>query len=107
MNLRKMFAILVVVMALGLVSTSAQSLSASTAWHWDKGIIVVDSPERAEGQQHAVDLAVAPIHNVRVAFVGLGMRGPWAVWRFSCIPGVEVGPCATMSTSVPSVAMQR
>ena len=89
MNLRKMFAILAAVMVLGSVSTSAQSLSASTTWHWDKGTIVVDTPERAEGQEHAVGLAVAPISNVRVAFVGLGMRGPWAVWRFSCIPGVD------------------
>ena len=51
---------------------------------------MVDTPQRAEGQEHVVGLKVAPIHNVRVAFVGLGMRGPWAVWRFSCIPGVEV-----------------
>ena len=77
-------------MAVAINPTSAQSLSCTTSWHWDGGTIVVDTPERAEGQEHVVGLSVAPIRNVRVAFVGLGMRGPWAVWRFSCIPGVEV-----------------
>ena len=71
-------------------ATLAQSLSPSTTWHWDGGTIVVDTPERAEGQEHAVGLAVAPMKSVRVAFVGLGMRGPWAVWRFCNIPGVEI-----------------
>ena len=80
----------VALMAVAINPISAQSLSRTTSWHWDGGTIVVDTPERAEGQEHVVGLSVAPIRNVRVAFVGLGMRGPWAVWRFSCIPGVEV-----------------
>ncbi len=91
MKLRKILAIIAVVAAaLSTTITQAQSLSASTKWHWDGGTIVVDTPERAAGQQHALNLAVAPIKNLRVAFVGLGMRGPWAVWRFSAIPGVEI-----------------
>lgn len=68
----------------------AQSLSPSTKWHWEKGTIVVDTPERPEGQQHVLNLSVAPIKTVRVAFVGLGMRGPGAVERFCQIPGVEI-----------------
>ena len=72
------------------VEASAQSLSKSTTWHWDKGTIVVDTPERPEGQEHVVGLAVEPIERLRVGFVGLGMRGPWAVMRFVHIPGVEV-----------------
>lgn len=71
-------------------STQAQSLSASTNWHWDKGTIVVDCPERPAGQQHVLNLAVEPIKTVRVAFVGLGMRGDGAVIRFCRIPGVEI-----------------
>lgn len=83
-------AALVSMVALMGVDVSAQSLSPTTAWHWDGGTIVVDSPERAEGQEHVVGLAVAPIETLRVGFVGLGMRGPWAVMRFTHIPGVEV-----------------
>lgn len=72
------------------ISGFAQSLSPSTRWHWEKGTIVVETPVRPEGQRHVLSLAVDPIHNVRVAFVGLGMRGPGAVKRFSVIPGVEI-----------------
>lgn len=68
----------------------AQSTSPSTKWHWDKGTIVVETPERPVGQQPAIGLTVPKIHNVRVAFVGLGMRGPGAVERWTHIPGVEV-----------------
>ena len=35
------------------VSMNAQSLSPSTKWHWEKGTIVIDTPERPAGQQHA------------------------------------------------------
>ena len=72
------------------VHASAQSLLSTTTWHWDGGTIVVDTPERAEGQEHVVGLAVEPIETLRVGFVGLGMRGPWAVMRFTHIPGVEI-----------------
>lgn len=72
------------------LGADAQSLSPSTRWHWDKGTIVVDTPQRPAGQQSAIGLTVSQIDNVRVAFVGLGMRGVSAVERFSVIPGVQV-----------------
>ena len=81
---------LCVIAALSLSMAQAQSLSPSTTWHWEGGTIVVDTPERPEGQEHVLGLAVEPIETVRVAFVGLGMRGPWAVMRFCHIPGVEI-----------------
>ena len=68
----------------------AQSLSPDTKTHWDKGTLVVESPVRPEGQQHAVGLTAPKMKTVRVAFVGLGMRGPGAVSRFTHIPGVEI-----------------
>ena len=89
--LKKIYSIaLAALVSLSAVTASAQSLSPSTKWHWDKGTIVVESPERPAGQQHALGLKVAPIQTVRVAFVGLGMRGEWAVMRFAHIPGVEI-----------------
>ena len=76
---------------LGIFSASAQSYSSyAHKWHWDKGTIVVDTPQRAAGQQHVLGLTDKKIGTVRVGFVGLGMRGPWAVMRFVNIPGVEV-----------------
>ena len=76
--------------AASLLTLQAQSTSPTTTWHWEGGTIVVDTPARAEGQEHVLGLAVEPIETVRVGFVGLGMRGPWAVMRFCHIPGVEI-----------------
>ena len=91
MKLKKFFAMgFAASLMLGGNMASAQSLSPSTKWHWDKGTIVIDSPERPAGQETALGLTVPKMKAVRVAFVGLGMRGPGAVERFSHIPGVEV-----------------
>ncbi len=62
----------------------------ATHWHWDEGTIIVDSPAMPEGQQTAVALACEPIPVVHIGFVGLGMRGPDAVDRYTYIPGVEI-----------------
>ena len=72
------------------VGVGAQSLSPSTKWHWDKGTIVVETPERPAGREHVLGLTAPKMKTVRVAFVGLGMRGPGAVKRFCHIPGVEI-----------------
>ena len=54
------------------------------------GTIIYNTPERPDGQTSVLGLAVAPIDTVRVGFIGLGMRGPSAVNRFTHIEGVEV-----------------
>ncbi len=54
------------------------------------GMIVFDEPARAAGQESMLGFAADPIPVVRVAFVGLGMRGPGAVNRFTHIEGVEI-----------------
>ena len=53
-------------------------------------VITLPVPERAAGQTDVLQLALDPIPTVRVAFIGLGMRGPGAVERFMNIPGIEV-----------------
>lgn len=81
------------VAALGLclaLGAWGQATSPSTTWHWEKGTIVVDTPARPAGQQSALGLTTEKLGNVRVAFVGLGMRGPGAVERWTHIPGVEI-----------------
>ena len=54
------------------------------------GVIQVDVPKRPAGQEHVLGLATEPLDTVRVGFVGLGSRGPYAVRRFTHIPGVKV-----------------
>ena len=88
-NLKPMMLALAATMAVA-APMAAQSLSPSTKTHWDKGTLVVETPERPAGQQHVLGLTVPKMEKVRVAFVGLGMRGPGAVNRFAHIPGVEV-----------------
>ncbi|MDE6395500.1 MAG: Gfo/Idh/MocA family oxidoreductase [Duncaniella sp.] len=92
MKLSRILASVIIAVAAvgGGSNVAAQSLSPSTKWHWDKGTIVVDTPEREPGQESALGLTVPKIENVRVAFVGLGMRGVGAVERFANIPGVQV-----------------
>ena len=59
-------------------------------WHVEDGVIVTDEPQRAPGQQSMLEFRADPIPVVRVGFVGLGMRGPGAVERFTHIDGVEI-----------------
>ena len=69
---------------------SCTSVSEQSGWHWEKGTIVVDVPERPAGQEHAIGLTAPKLEVVRVGFVGLGMRGPGAVERWAYIPGVQI-----------------
>lgn len=53
-------------------------------------VIKTPTPARTEGQTDVLELKTDPIPIVRVAFIGLGMRGPGAVERMTHIDGVEV-----------------
>ena len=54
------------------------------------GVIVFDEPAPAKGQEDMLLFAADPIDTVRTGFIGLGMRGPDAVRRFTCIDGAKV-----------------
>lgn len=54
------------------------------------GIIYTQVPERAEGQKDVVGLRLEPMDSVRVGFIGLGMRGPDAVRRYSNIDRTSI-----------------
>ncbi len=62
-------------------------------------------PERPAGQQHMLEFRAEPIKTVRVAFIGLGMRGPGAVERMMNIPGVEIAAlCDVKKENVEKVS---
>ncbi|OOG72250.1 Gfo/Idh/MocA family protein [Flavobacterium sp. A45] len=69
--------ILTICCVLGWLASSAQ-------------MIKTPSPKRSKGQTDVLRMACAPLPTVRVAFIGLGMRGPGAVERMTHIPGVEI-----------------
>jgi predicted dehydrogenase len=52
--------------------------------------IKVEIPARPAGQEDVIQLVTPKIDTVRVGFVGLGMRGPGAVSRWTQIPGTKV-----------------
>ena len=66
-----------------------QTMKAQFNWPYKKvnGTLVTDVPQRDAGQQSALNLVTPKMKVVRVAFGGLGMRGPGAVERWTHIPG--------------------
>ena len=48
------------------------------------------TPARPKGQTDVVNLVTPKLDVVRVGFIGLGMRGPGAVERWTHIPGVKI-----------------
>lgn len=70
--------------------TATQTNEYGTEWQWENGTIMVKTPERPAGQESALGLTTPKMEVVRVGFVGLGMRGPGAVERFTHIPGTQV-----------------
>ncbi len=53
-------------------------------------LIKTEVPTRPAGQSDVLELKTDPLPTVRIAFIGLGMRGPGAVDRMTHINGVEI-----------------
>ncbi len=53
-------------------------------------IIKTEVPNRPEGQKDMVAFAAPKLDTVKVGFIGLGMRGPGAVERFTHISGTKI-----------------
>ena len=53
-------------------------------------MIPTPAPERPAGQVDVLNLSCYPIPTVRIAYIGLGMRGSGAVYRSTFLEGVEV-----------------
>ena len=59
-----------VFLSLCLLLVISGSAFAQLHWNWEKGTIVVDTPQRPAGQESALNLATPALPIVRVAFVG-------------------------------------
>ena len=92
MRRKAFFSILMVALMLPLSVCAQQPEAGKFDWPYQivNGTIVTEVPAMPEGQQTALGLTVPKLDVVRVAFVGLGMRGPGAVERWTHIPGVEI-----------------
>ena len=69
---------------------SVRHCDSSVPYDIQNGRIIFQTPPRVEGQKSVLGLAVEPMKVVRVGFIGLGMRGPGAVERFTHIEGTEI-----------------
>jgi len=93
--MRKTFfkSILLICCTLGWIGATAQ-------------MIKTNAPKRPKGQTDVLRMACAPIPKVRVAFIGLGMRGPGAVERMTHIEGVEIVALCDMREEKTKAANQ-
>lgn len=77
MQTKKSKFFLLAIMLMVIANVSAQMIKTVT-------------PKRPKGQTDVLRLATAPLSTVRVAYIGLGMRGSGAVERMTHIKGVEI-----------------
>ena len=72
------------------VQPIAYGAGKSKAYSIKKGMIHFKEPARAKGQTSMLGFAAAPIKNVRVGIIGLGMRGKGFAKRLTIIEDAEV-----------------
>ncbi len=84
-NAMKRLILVIAVLGLFFVSCSNTQQNEKTS-----RIIKTKVPTRPAGQKDMVAFAAPKLDTVRVGFIGLGMRGPSAVKRFTYIPKTKV-----------------
>ncbi|MFK5856092.1 MAG: Gfo/Idh/MocA family oxidoreductase, partial [Bacteroidota bacterium] len=57
---------------------------------FNKAQVLFPESPRPEGQKDVIELACDPIDTVRIGFIGLGMRGSGAVYRYTFMDGVKI-----------------
>ena len=50
-------------------TTTAQTVSSGDSWTWDKGTIVIDTPERPSGQKSVLGLTTPKMEVVRASLI--------------------------------------
>ena len=90
MKLNRLFILCAALVAGVMLQSCCNSPIEGVGYKFDGNMIVFDEPARAAGQESMLAFAADPIPVVRVGFIGLGMRGPGAVNRYTHIEGVEI-----------------
>ncbi len=97
--MKKLFLLAAALMTVLSCSDSLVRDGLSVDIYEENGMIKTLVPSRAEGQENMLAYAAPAIENVRIGFIGLGMRGPGAVNRMCFIEGAEVTALCDIETS--------
>ncbi|MDD2515557.1 MAG: Gfo/Idh/MocA family oxidoreductase, partial [Proteiniphilum sp.] len=84
--MKPIYSFMVMLMLLSVTACNNSSKNSDSAGM----VIVTEVPERPAGQKDVLGLITPKLDTVRVGFIGLGMRGPGAVERFTHIPGTKI-----------------
>lgn len=79
-----------IAMMVSCETSNNELFKASVDYTIEDGVIILDEPKPCAEQQSMLEFRCEPLDTVRVGFVGLGMRGPGAVERFTYIDGVAI-----------------
>ncbi|MEG2478920.1 MAG: Gfo/Idh/MocA family oxidoreductase [Mucinivorans sp.] len=80
------FAALIAVAAVSSLSSCGSKVDSSAK----SNLIQTVVPERAQGQTDVLELRTDPMDTVRIAVIGLGMRGGDAAQRLTKVPGTKI-----------------
>ena len=74
----------------GLLMMTSCTVNDDYGYEIKDGVIVYNTPARPADQVSMIGFAAEPLETVRIGVIGLGMRGPDAVDRFSHINGTQI-----------------
>ncbi len=106
--MKKLFSHLpfIVLLAVALGFTACNSSGGQKLDQPFTAVEVFPTPPRPAGQTHVIELRAEPIETVRVAIIGLGMRGQGAVRRLSYIEDAQIVALADVVPSSVERAQQ-
>jgi len=88
--MKKTSIVLVIIISFFLISCENNSESKLTDNTLFKAQDLFPTSPRPEGQKDVIELTCEPIDTVRIGFIGLGMRGSGAVYRYTFMEGVKI-----------------
>ena len=88
--MKNFFYLILAAIALSLLSCGVETNEQLASKNAFKAPNLFETPPRPAGQENVLELRCEPIDTVRIAFIGLGMRGKGAVHRYTFLDGVKI-----------------
>jgi len=81
---------MLILVALAITIFSCETVNEKTTKELSGAKQLFTEPARADNQKDVIELRCEPIDTVRMAIIGLGMRGSGAVYRYTFIEGANI-----------------